>query len=150
MDWMAESSLARFFRLPTVGMAISIRMAMMAMTMSNSISVKPLAQDRRRALRDVRQRQIMLFMGLRALVERRVDEPSDKMVQRMDAEGKEPKRSTEIVLTWSVVSYLVSYTRGICPSEVAASAIFDGGRQRCSFGSGSYLVAAFTATTADN
>src|ERR1700751_5069819 len=74
MDCCAERSLAFFLRLPTVGMAISIRMAMIAITISNSIKVKPLVRLRRRpgngrpAFRGAQQREFLVFMGLTALV----------------------------------------------------------------------------------
>src|SRR5579862_246016 len=86
IDCCAERSLAFFFRLPTVGMAISIRIAMIAITISNSIRVKPLA----RAWRPARQRETLLFMGCTALVgmvSQRADS-SVKMLQRIDVEWK--------------------------------------------------------------
>src|SRR5579871_1812877 len=83
-DFWADISLAFFFRLPTVGMAMSIRMAMIAITISNSIRVKPLL----RAWRCARQRTF--FMGMwcpRGSGPPEAD-PSDKIVQRIDGEGK--------------------------------------------------------------
>src|ERR1035438_8769239 len=74
-ELMADKSLAFFFRLPTVGMAISIRMAMMAMTISNSISVKPLGGLQPGidlgfcASRQPRQNEILRFMEFHRLVE---------------------------------------------------------------------------------
>src|ERR1700746_2987950 len=86
MNFCAERSLAFFLRLPTVGMAMSIRMAMMAITISNSIRVKPLVRARRRMC----QRELVLFIGMccpRGSGPPEAD-PSDKMLQRIDALGK--------------------------------------------------------------
>ena len=51
---MAETSLACFFKLPIVGIAINIKIKIMAITISSSISVKPLDDADWRALRWLR------------------------------------------------------------------------------------------------
>ena len=53
-DFWAETSLVCFRIVFAVGMAMSIRMTMMEMTISNSISVKPDSARRRLANRLIR------------------------------------------------------------------------------------------------
>src|SRR5258708_4331138 len=62
MDCEADSSLAYRFMLPMVGMAMSIRMAIIAITISNSMSVKPLGRTGRRALWRTRVVKGVLFI----------------------------------------------------------------------------------------
>ncbi len=78
MDWTADRSLAFFVKLPTVGIAINMRIAMMAMTMSNSISVKPLGSVVRRLFASTlfkesrnapRQNEKFNFIGFQCLAE---------------------------------------------------------------------------------
>jgi hypothetical protein len=102
MDWIADSRLALFFKLPTVGMAISIRMAMMAMTMSNSISVKPLTKGELFGLERCERWRVgtnrnLQFMDFHCLMEQAgVPGPFEKMLQRIDAEGKWDARRTVV------------------------------------------------------
>src|SRR6266567_4043092 len=67
MDCCAEVSLAYRVMFPIVGMAMSMRMAMMAITISNSISVKPLGCTGRRASQRPRLKIVVLFIGSKAL-----------------------------------------------------------------------------------
>src|ERR1035437_4857924 len=85
MDFFAESWLPCLRKALKVGMASSIRMVMMAMTMSNSIKVKPLGSLARR----VRDFDFLRFMRFPFLCERpTISGPSEKILQRMDAKGK--------------------------------------------------------------
>src|ERR1035441_2777457 len=85
MDLIAERWLPLFLKALKEGMASSIRMVMMAMTMSNSIKVKPLGSTARR----VRDFDFVRFMRFPFLCERpKLSGPSEKILQRMDAKGK--------------------------------------------------------------
>src|ERR1700756_1409921 len=78
MDCCADVSLAYRVMLPMVGMAMSMRMAMIAMTISSSISVKPLAA-RREEFRPWKEKKFVRFIALRALQEAgRYGGPSEK------------------------------------------------------------------------
>ena len=84
----AESRLPFFLKLPMVGIARSIRIKMIAMTISNSIKVKPLGgMGRRERLAD--SFQFLRFIRFQFLCERsKFFGPSEKILQRMDAKGK--------------------------------------------------------------
>src|SRR6185312_4522862 len=97
MELMADKSLARFFSVPKVGIAISIRIRMMAMTISSSINVKPLGGVEPlgclwRGTRRSGKRKALRFMGFPVPRERTAREDtvpfSEKMLQRTDAPGK--------------------------------------------------------------
>src|ERR1035437_3922617 len=85
MDFFAESWLPCLRKALKVGMASSIRMVIMAMTMSNSIKVKPLGITARR----VREFDFLRFMRFPFLCEQPKNYGlSEKILQRMDAKGK--------------------------------------------------------------
>jgi hypothetical protein len=85
IDFFADSSRECFMTLRYVGKPISMRTVMIAMTISNSINVKPLG----RKARQVRHFHFLQFMGLQFLWEQPKDSgPFEKILQRMDAKGK--------------------------------------------------------------
>src|ERR1035441_136042 len=91
MDLIAERWLPLFLKALKEGMASSIRMVMMAMTMSNSIKVKPLGSTARR----VRDFDFQRFMRFPFLCERpKLSGLSEKILQRMDAKGKWDARNS--------------------------------------------------------
>jgi hypothetical protein len=64
----AEVSLACFLIPPTVGIAISIRMRMMEITISSSIRVKPLG-GAEQCTRFLREKEILLFPRFHGIFE---------------------------------------------------------------------------------
>src|ERR1035438_6529028 len=90
---MAEVSLAFFFKLPMVGMAMSMRIRMMAMTISSSISVKPLDCLPSGAPRRPRQSENLRFMEFQCLLERAGDAQPIRQNATSYRRGREMERS---------------------------------------------------------
>src|ERR1035437_4403697 len=85
IDLIAEILLPFMRKEPTVGIASSVRITMIDMTISNSIKVKPLGGE----LRRVRYFGFLQFITFQFLSERpKSSAPSEKILQRMDAKGK--------------------------------------------------------------
>src|ERR1039458_8538503 len=84
-DFFADISWAYLNSFGAFGMASTVRMVMMAITISNSISVKPLGCRKRR----VRQFEFVRFIRFQFLwVWPKSYAPSVKILQRMDEKGK--------------------------------------------------------------
>src|SRR5271157_5098634 len=123
-ELIAESWVALFFRLPTVGIAISIRMAMMAITISNSISVKPLGflpslvNGGDCAPRRPRQNENLRFMGFQCLVEQAGRRQPIRQNATTYRRGREMGRSK------AVVSEQLSVVSSSRPAVVAVRGAF--------------------------